>query len=79
MIRIAEDSTVEMSSPEKNTQDSLLMLTSWLFLVGSILFQIDAVIELLEGFSIHVGLHLLAGFLFTIGSILFVVDGARKA
>lgn len=79
MIRTAEDPTVEMSSPEKDKQNSLLMLTSWLFLVGSIIFQIDAVIELLEGFSIHVGLHLLAGFLFTVGSILFVVDGARNA
>lgn len=47
-------------------------LVSWLFLIGSLLFLFDGLIELTEGISIHVVIHLIASILFTIGSILFI-------
>lgn len=45
---------------------------SWLFFIGSSIFLIDGFLELTEGVSIHVLLHLSASVLFTIGSALFI-------
>ena len=47
-------------------------LVSWLFLIGSLMFLFDGFIELTEGISIHVLIHLIASILFTIGSVLFL-------
>ncbi|MGB3403354.1 MAG: hypothetical protein WBA77_11760 [Microcoleaceae cyanobacterium] len=47
-------------------------LVSWLFLIGSLLFLFDGLLELSEGLSIHVANHLIASILFTVGSILFI-------
>ncbi|MDJ0594405.1 MAG: hypothetical protein QNJ72_31260 [Pleurocapsa sp. MO_226.B13] len=47
-------------------------LVSWLFLIGSLMFLFDGFLELTEGISIHVVIHLVASILFTIGSVLFI-------
>lgn len=47
-------------------------LGSRLFLVGSLLFLFDGFLELTEGISIHVVLHIVASVLFTIGSVVFI-------
>ncbi|MGL5794135.1 MAG: hypothetical protein ACRC06_06935 [Waterburya sp.] len=47
-------------------------LASWLFLIGSLIFMLDGILELTEGISIHAIFHNLASLLFTIGSILFM-------
>jgi hypothetical protein len=69
-----------MENTENSESESNLMpLVSWLFLIGSLIFQVDAILELTEGISLHVVLHLSASLLFTIGSILFVVyDGQQR-
>ncbi|MEB3357064.1 MAG: hypothetical protein VKK04_10075 [Synechococcales bacterium] len=46
--------------------------------MGSLIFQADALLELTEGFSIHVVLHLSASLLFTVGSILFVIHDTHQ-
>ena len=53
-------------------------IVSWMFLIGSLIFQMDAIIELEEGFSIHVLLHLSASLLFVVGSIFFMLDARQK-
>lgn len=45
---------------------------SWLFLIGSLMFLFDGILELTESISIHGLIHLSASILFTIGSILFI-------
>ena len=47
-------------------------LVSWLFLIGSLMFLFDGFLELIEGISIHVVIHIFASILFTIGSVLFI-------
>ena len=47
-------------------------LVSWLFLIGSLMFLFDGFLELTEGISIHVVIHIVASILFTIGSVLFI-------
>lgn len=47
-------------------------LVSWLFLIGSLMFLFDGLLELTEGISIHVVIHLFASVLFTIASALFI-------
>ena len=47
-------------------------LISWLFLVGSLMFLFDGLIELTEGISIHVLFHLPASVMFVVGSYLFM-------
>lgn len=59
-------------------ESALMSLVSWLFLIGSLIFQVDAILELIEGISLHVVLHLSASLLFTIGSVLFVVHDAKQ-
>jgi hypothetical protein len=73
-----EPQTAAMTVEKDESGSMLLTLVSWLFLMGSLLFQIDAILELIEGFSIHVLLHLSAGLLFTVGSVLFVMHDARQ-
>ena len=53
-------------------------LVSWLFLIGSLMFLFDGLIELTEGISIHVFLHLPASVLFVIGSVLFMPTDHKR-
>ncbi len=53
-------------------------LVSWLFLIGSLIFMLDGIIELTEGVSIHAIFHNSASLLFTIGSIFFLLDARAK-
>ena len=70
------DKRVKATTEKAITVDSSdrdrVFLASWLFLIGSLIFLVDGFIELAEGISIHVLLHLSASCLFTIGSILFI-------
>jgi hypothetical protein len=47
-------------------------LASWLFLIGSLIFLLDGVLENLRGGSFSSVLHLIASIVFTIGSVLFM-------
>ncbi len=51
---------------------------SWLFLIGSLMFVLDAVLENMRGVSFSSLLHLLASILFTIGSILFIPNDSQS-
>ena len=51
---------------------------SWLFLIGSLMFVLDSVLENLPGVSFSSLLHLLASILFTIGSILFIPNDSQS-
>jgi hypothetical protein len=69
---------MQTASKKAEQRIDLMALVSWLFLVGSLIFQLDAILELTEGFSLHVVFHLSASLLFTIGSILFVLHDAKQ-
>ncbi|GEM_PF-4325571 len=49
-------------------------LVSWLFLFGSLLFMLDAGLEIIQGVSINSIIYLSGSLLFTIGSILMVIQ-----
>jgi hypothetical protein len=71
--------TLHTTTTEKIRQNiDMLAFVSWLFLIGSLIFQIDAVLEIIESLSFHAVLHFSAGLLFTIGSVLFVVHDAQQ-
>lgn len=53
-------------------------LVSVLFLIGSLIFLLDAVLENLRGISFSSMLHLSASILFTIGSVLFIPSNSRQ-
>jgi hypothetical protein len=74
-LQILEKYTTQKTATQKA---DLMSLVSWLFLIGSLIFQLDAILELTEGISLHVAFHLSASLLFTLGSILFVVHDARQ-
>ena len=59
-----------ITTTEENSDRASLI--SWLFLIGSLMFLFDGLIELTEGMSIHVFFHLPASVMFVIGSILFI-------
>jgi hypothetical protein len=48
------------------------LLVSWLFLIGSLIFTLDAVMEISKGITFSAVLHVSASILFTIGSVLFM-------
>lgn len=51
-----------------------LLIASWLFVIGSSLFLIDAISEIVSRFSLISLLHLSEGVLFLVGSIFFIPD-----
>lgn len=53
-------------------------LVSWLFLIGSIMFTFDAVLENVKGISFSSFLHISASILFTVGSVLFIPSNQPK-
>ena len=59
-----------ITTQEENSDRNSLV--SWLFLIGSLMFLFDGLIELTEGISIHVLLHLPASVVFVVGSYLFM-------
>ena len=64
-------------SPLLVSYKTLLTFGSWLFLIGSLIFQVDSVIELRQGFTTHAILNVFASLLFTLGSILFVIHDSQ--
>jgi hypothetical protein len=53
-------------------------LVSWLFLIGSLIFTLDAILENIKGISFSSLLHISASILFTIGSVLFIPTSDRQ-
>ena len=47
-------------------------IVGWLFLVGSLMFTVDGVMENLQGISLSSLLHLSASILFSVGSLLLL-------
>lgn len=69
----------EKLSGIKNTEGKdRTSLVSWLFLIGSLIFLGDGILELTEGISIHAVLHNVASLLFTIGSIFSLLDARAE-
>lgn len=54
------------------------LLVSWLFLIGSLIFTLDSILEILRGVSFSAILHVSASVLFTIGSVLFIPSNKEK-
>lgn len=67
-----------MTSEPKQSSGLLQTVGSWLFLIGSLIFQVDSIIEVKEGLSNHVILHVFGSLLFTVGSIFFVIQDMRQ-
>lgn len=79
-------SAVAQAAPTEGQGPSsplLMTFVSWLFLIGSLIFQMDALLELMEGWSqglnLHVVFHLSASLLFTVGSLLFVIQDGQQS
>ncbi len=53
-------------------------LVSWLFLIGSLIFVLDGILENVHGVSFSSVLHLTASILFTIGSVLFIPNDSEN-
>ena len=53
-------------------------LVSWLFVIGSLMFVLDAILENTKNISFSSLLHLSASILFTIGSVLFTPSNSQK-
>ncbi|AFY86869.1 hypothetical protein [Chroococcidiopsis thermalis] len=51
---------------------------SWLFLIGSLMFVFDAILEIFKGITLSAILHFSASIIFTIGSILFMPDPSQN-
>ena len=69
----------QTETTEKIGQEvDLLEFVSWIFLIGSLIFQIDSILEIIEGISLHAALHFSASLLFTLGSVLFVMYDAQQ-
>lgn len=56
-----------------------LLIASWMFLIGSSLFMIEAVSEIISHFSMMSLLHLSEGVLFLVGSIFFMPKSAKNS
>lgn len=70
----AED-TSPCSSSGKFSREAFV---SWLFLIGSLMFVLDAILENMRSISFSSLLHLLASILFTIGSVLFIPTDSQQ-
>lgn len=66
-----------MATHNGRKQISRETVVSWLFLIGSLTFFLDAVLENMQGVSFSSLLHLLASILFTIGSVLFIPNDSQ--
>ncbi|NHC34031.1 hypothetical protein [Scytonema millei] len=53
-------------------------VASWLFLIGSLMFVFDAILEIFKGITVSAVLHFSASIIFTIGSILFMPDPTQN-
>ncbi|MBE9020847.1 hypothetical protein IQ272_32920 [Chroococcidiopsidales cyanobacterium LEGE 13417] len=54
------------------------LLVSWLFLIGSLIFTLDSILEFFRGVTFSAILHVSASVLFTIGSVLFIPNSKEK-
>jgi hypothetical protein len=54
------------------------MLVSWLFLIGSLIFTLDSILEILRGITFSAILHVSASVLFTVGSVLFIPNNKEN-
>ena len=53
-------------------------LVSWLFLIGSLIFVLDGILENFRDISFSSILHLSASVLFTVGSVLFIPNHSQR-
>ncbi|MGD1940612.1 MAG: hypothetical protein ACFB0G_04820 [Leptolyngbyaceae cyanobacterium] len=70
-LPLPQKPAVEMASPDSAASDREKFV-SWLFLVGSLMFLVDSILEILKGVSISSLLHISASLVFTVGSVLFI-------
>ena len=72
---------IRSTTKEKDIISTILdreFLVALLFLVGSFFFLVDGLIELAEGLSIRVFLHITASLMFVVGSYLFMPTDKTK-
>ena len=55
-----------------------ILIANWLFLVGSAVFTLDAVLAMAESLSIHSIFQMSACLAFSLGCILFLQDAYRQ-
>ncbi|MDJ0570104.1 MAG: hypothetical protein QNJ53_13815 [Pleurocapsa sp. MO_192.B19] len=58
--------------------NSTIILANWLFVMGSTLFTLDAVMEISRSLSVHSVFLILASLAFTFGCVLFLEDACRQ-
>ncbi|MCU0568604.1 MAG: hypothetical protein MUF49_18655 [Oculatellaceae cyanobacterium Prado106] len=56
-----------------------ILTASWMFLIGSSLFMVDALMEIATHFSPLSLLHLSEGILFLVGSLFFMPESSRES
>lgn len=69
---------IENIAPSSSFKMSREVLVSLLFLIGSLMFVLDAILENMRGVSFSSLLHLSASALFTIGSMLFIPHNSQQ-
>lgn len=58
--------------------DNFLFIGNWLFLLGSLVFTLDTIVEIFEGITLHSIFHIVACLFFTIGCVLFILDAQKS-
>ncbi|MEM8808261.1 MAG: hypothetical protein AAGF01_19755 [Cyanobacteria bacterium P01_G01_bin.38] len=74
----ASKQNAENITPRSSGKLSREAFVSWLFLIGSLMFVLDAILENVRGVSFSSVLHLVASILFTIGSVLFIPNDSQQ-
>jgi hypothetical protein len=73
--RPQDSENAETSKPKEVNREAFV---SRLFLIGSLMFTLDAILENIRGISFSSLLHISASILFTIGSVLFIPSNSQK-
>lgn len=81
VIRSQDFANITSTTKEKDIIATILdqeVIVALLFTIGSFLFLVDGLIELTEGISIRVFLHITASLMFVVGSYLFIPTNKNK-
>jgi hypothetical protein len=65
-------SSLHPTQTQEKIVEKRTLIASWLFLIGSALFMMDAISEIVNHFSPAALVHLSEGVLFVVGSLFFM-------
>ncbi len=78
MRKTTPSSLNQQNERPNQKQSNRLVLVSWLFLIGSLIFTADAVLEIWQGISLHAILYISGSLLFVMGSLLLLPISEEK-